>query len=124
MQQILNDMGDDSDQLPVMQHTLARMYELWKRRGTDGPLDLEDYESAGSLASALNDHAQSIYDGLSPADREWARKLFRCLVKVDERGREVRRPGRPWPHLSCHRRAGCGGASVRAEHCDRIFRRS
>ena len=90
VQQILNDMGDDSDQLPVMQHTLARMYELWKRRGTDGPLDLEDYESAGSLASALNDHAQSIYDGLllrrtgsgrassSAVSSRWMNGVARC----------------------------------------------
>jgi hypothetical protein len=91
VRQILNDMGDDPDQLPVMQHALARMYRLWKSSGGHTPIDLEDYEKSGAVASALNEHAQSIYDGFAPADREWTRKLFRCLTTM-ERGREVRRP--------------------------------
>ena len=93
VQQILNDMGDDPDQLPVMQHALSRMYRLWKEQGTDKPLDFEDYQRAGGVSSALNDHAQQIYERFDEAGREWTRKLFRCLTKM-EKGREIRRPGR------------------------------
>jgi hypothetical protein len=94
VQQILNDMGDDPDQLPVMQHALARMYRLWKQKGAGAPLDLDDYEAAGTVANALDDHAKSIYQALpADKDREWTRKLFHCLTKR-ERGRDVRRPAR------------------------------
>jgi energy-coupling factor transporter ATP-binding protein EcfA2 len=93
VQQILNDMGNDPDQLPVMQHALARMYRLWKAAGGDAPLDLDDYHRAGTLESALNDHAETVYAGFTPASQEWTRKLFRCLTKT-ERGRQIRRAGR------------------------------
>ncbi len=93
VQQILNDMGDDPDQLPVMQHALSRMYRLWKEQGTDKPIDFQDYERAGGVTSALNDHAQQIYESFDEAGREWTRRLFRCLTKM-EKGREIRRPGR------------------------------
>ena len=93
IQQILNDMGDDPDQLPVMQHALARTYRLWKKKNTDAPIDLDDYLESGTTTAALDQHAQSIYDGLSEQDREWTRRLLRCLTKM-ENGLEVRRPGR------------------------------
>jgi hypothetical protein len=93
LQQVLNDMGNDPDQLPVMQHAMARMYRLWKAGGGGELLDLDDYAKAGSLESALNDHAEALYAALSPSQQEWARKLFRCLTKT-ERGRRIRRAGR------------------------------
>ena len=93
VQQILNDMGGDPDQLPVMQHALARMYRLWKAGGADAPLDLADYHKAGTLEAALNDHAEAVYSGFTPAMQEWTRKLFRCLTKT-ERSRQIRRAGR------------------------------
>jgi energy-coupling factor transporter ATP-binding protein EcfA2 len=93
VQQVLNDVGDDPDQLPVMQHALARMYGFWKEKGQDVPIDFADYEKAGTTAHALDDHAQSIYEKFSTAEQDWTRKLFRSLTKM-ERGREVRRPGR------------------------------
>ena len=93
-QQILNDMGDDPDQLPVMQHALSQLYREWSRHPAK-PLDLDDYTdngtNAGALAVALDNHPQSIYDGFSPADRGWTRRVFRCLTTI-ENGREVRRP--------------------------------
>ena len=92
VQQILNDMGDDPDQLPVMQHALARMYRIWKTAGGNAPLDLDDYNKAGKLEAALNDHAEAVYGGFNPSRQEWTRKLFRCLTKT-ERGRRIRRAG-------------------------------
>ncbi len=93
VQQLLNDLGDDPDQLPVMQHALSRTYRLWKEKDNHTPLDLDDYTDAGAMAEALDHHAQGIYDRFSPEDRVWTSKLFRSLTKMDK-GREVRRPGR------------------------------
>ena len=41
---LLNDGGDDADQLPVMQHALMRIWEKWQNN-SHGSLDLEHYNS-------------------------------------------------------------------------------
>ena len=48
VQRLLNDAGADPDQLPVLQHALMRMWDLWTEDVTaPGPIDLEHYEAAG-----------------------------------------------------------------------------
>ena len=39
VQQVLNDTGDDPDQLPVMQHALLRTYRAWERAGATGRIE-------------------------------------------------------------------------------------
>ena len=92
--QLLNDVGDNPDQLPVLQHALMRTWEKWTEdlTATEG-LDLTHYQAIGGMAKALSDHADDIYDALpEERDREIAKKLFQCLTEkgVDNRG--VRRP--------------------------------
>jgi hypothetical protein len=53
VQQVLNDVGDDPDQLPVMQHALARMYGFWKEKGQDVPIDFR------GLREGRNDRARA-----------------------------------------------------------------
>src|SRR5262245_37164299 len=72
----LNDVGDKSDQLPVMQHALMRTWEEWGRWGDeatgrdDNPqspspnpqsdqVDLPHYEAAGGIKSALSKDAEA-----------------------------------------------------------------
>ena len=43
----------DPDQLPVLQHALMRMWDLWTDDVTaPGPIDFEHYEAAGGLEDA------------------------------------------------------------------------
>lgn len=91
--QLLNDIGDDSDQLPLLQHALMR---TWKEGGV-GPngkklLDLEDYASVGGMAEALSNHAEVAYNSLSDGQKKIAEKLFKCLTVRGPEGQEVRRP--------------------------------
>jgi WD40 repeat protein/energy-coupling factor transporter ATP-binding protein EcfA2 len=91
--QLLNGMGDDSDQLPLLQHALMR---TWKKGGIDSHgkklLDLNHYIAIGGMAGALSKHAEGAYNYLSDEQKKIAEKLFKCLtVKVTE-GREIRRP--------------------------------
>ena len=128
VQQILNDMGDDPDQLPVMQHALARMYRFWKETNKVAPLDLDDYVNAGTIENALNDHAQVLYDALTPANREWTRKIFRCLTTI-EKGREIRRPRTSSPRLRLSMRrlkCRCTGPAIvlSHKHCSATRRRA
>src|SRR3954468_16145124 len=48
VQRLLNDVGDDPDQLPVLQHALMRTWEAWAAGGEpDRPIDTRDFEATG-----------------------------------------------------------------------------
>src|SRR5262249_7055575 len=86
--------GGAPDPLPVLQHALMRTYLDWKASsdGASGPIGLENYRSAGSMASALDRHAEDVFkEKLGDDDRKWAERIFRCLTTT-ELGRPVRRP--------------------------------
>jgi hypothetical protein len=89
VQLLLNDSGDDPDQLPLL-----RTYREWKRAGASGPLGFSHYEAAGRMGRALNDHAEELVASFaSPDALRWVERLFRCLTTVDGT-RMVRRPAR------------------------------
>jgi WD40 repeat protein len=96
---ILNEMGTNPDQLPLMQHLLLRMW----RRATQGRLEsdyggsitmtMEDYEAVGGLAKALSNHVERIYQKLpDAAAKRIAEAAFRNLTEVTPDGHVVRRP--------------------------------
>ena len=91
---LLNDIGDNQDQLPVLQHALMRTWDHWEARGhSSEPITMEDYQAIGGMERALSLHADEIYYGLaSQAQRSIAQKLFRCLTEKDSGGRGIRRP--------------------------------
>src|SRR4051795_11359779 len=68
VQRLLNDVGDDPDQLPVLQHALMRTWAAWAAggggHGHDRPIEVGDFEATGGLASALSNHADEVYDAL------------------------------------------------------------
>ena len=98
--QLLNDIGDDQDQLPILQHALMRTWDEWKRpererhasSGAHDVIDLCCYEAIGGMANALSKHADEAFDEL-PDDRHRriAEKLFRGLTEKEEDNREIRR---------------------------------
>jgi WD40 repeat protein len=91
---LLNDTGDNPDQLPILQHALMRTWDYWEDQSTpQAPIDLEHYEAIGGMAQALSLHADQIYQGL-PDDRsrQLAETLFRCLTDRGADNREIRRP--------------------------------
>lgn len=95
VQQLLGDVGDEPNQLPVLQHALMRTWDLHAASAApDGPLDLPAYVATGGMSEALSRHANDVYDGL-PDDRsrEIARALFARLTEVRD-GIAVRRPTR------------------------------
>ena len=92
VQQLLNDMGDDPAQLPVLQHALMRTFRRLRESG-GSELDFDHYAKAGGFANALDQHANSIVESLPAASRAWVGKLFKALTTM-ESGRAVRRPAR------------------------------
>jgi len=91
---LLNDAGEDPDQLPVLQHALMRTFDYWSRdHQPSEPLDIRHYEAIGTMAHALSLHADEAFAELtSDRQRTIAEKAFKALTQVDEQGRGVRRP--------------------------------
>jgi WD40 repeat protein len=94
VQRLLNDAGADPDLLPVLQHALMRMWDLWAENGTSvGPIDLEHYEAAGGLEHSLARHADEAYHDLADdRSRRIAGLAFKRLTELGTDGREARHP--------------------------------
>ena len=93
---LLNDVGDDPDHLPILQHALMRTWDHWAHDRRNGePIDLRHYEAVGTMADALSRHADEAYAEL-PDDRSraLAEKLFKSLTEKGPDNREIRRPTR------------------------------
>src|SRR5215470_14043325 len=88
---VLNDAGDQSDQLPVMQHALMRTWEKCSLSG-DKEIDLPHYEAAGKVKSALSNDAEKALDGLSPDELEIAKRMFQALTATDQDNRRTSHP--------------------------------
>ena len=91
VQRLLNDVGDDPDQLPILQHALMR---TWSNSAEGRPLDVPIYEAIGGLAAALNRHAEEAYEdvGKLPDGQRIGRKLFQRLTEKGTEQQENRRP--------------------------------
>jgi WD40 repeat protein len=90
LQRLLNETGDDPDQLPVLQHALLRTWNAWNH--AKRPLDLEDLDAVGGMKDGLSRHADEIYQSLSADEQRIARVMFQQLSERDPEGREIRRP--------------------------------
>jgi len=86
VQRVLNDVGEDPDQLPTLQHALLMTW-----RQNPGHLTLDEYQLAGTLKDALSRDANRVFDGLSRPEQRIAQVLFQCLSERDGDRREVRR---------------------------------
>ncbi len=125
VQRLLNDVSDDFDDLPVMQHALSRTWQHWARQADAGsaaappgglrPLDLEDYLAVGGASAALARHADEARSSLGPLGEPggMVERVFRALTERTADGMALRRP-LPWLQLC----AVCAGdddaAAIRA----------
>ena len=67
---LVNDVGDNPDQLSILQHALNRTWGRWQHEGGGkGPLDLTHYEAIGTMDHALDQHAEKAYTELA-TDRQ------------------------------------------------------
>ena len=93
VERLLNDTGDDIDQLPVLQHTLLRLWEQAGRRcglNTTRQLTMDDYKEIGGMSGALSKHAEEVLDSLNGLLLT-VEQVFRALAEIDAEGRIIRR---------------------------------
>ncbi|MFA6403573.1 MAG: hypothetical protein WCX31_18410 [Salinivirgaceae bacterium] len=93
IQQLLNDLGENPDQLPILQHALMRTWDSWIKSGnTEDPIDIKDYENIGRLEKALSEHANEAYNELNQEQKEICQSIFKTLTEKGGDNRGVRRP--------------------------------
>src|SRR5215471_872805 len=95
LQRLLNDLGQQADQLPCLQHALMRTWNVWAAKGDTEELDLDDYQCVGKMSQALSLHADEIYESLA-RDRQRAlcQGIFQALTVEESNSRGIRRPQR------------------------------
>jgi WD40 repeat protein/energy-coupling factor transporter ATP-binding protein EcfA2 len=89
---LLNESGKVKDELPLLQHSLMRMWDFEINRDKSGVFGQEDYESIGGIENALNNHADEALTGLNEQELNITKKIFQALTAIDEYGRKIRRP--------------------------------
>ncbi|BDD06416.1 nSTAND1 domain-containing NTPase [Aureibacter tunicatorum] len=91
--QIINDLKDQSDQLPIMQHALMRTWEYWKKNDVSGnPMDVHHYQAIGTMKEALSKHAQEAFMELNEEQRKVCERLFKSITEKKTDGRGIRKP--------------------------------
>jgi hypothetical protein len=108
--ELVNAVANDPDQLPVLQHVLARMWDRAIATGQQAPtLRLTDLAGVRGVAKALSQHADEVLATLTPEQQLDAEWLFRAITdqrSAEAGGQMVRRPqslqrigtwsSRPW----------------------------
>ncbi|HEY1009441.1 MAG: hypothetical protein ACO1NS_05200 [Daejeonella sp.] len=99
LNQLLNDVGDNPDQLPILQHALMRTWDAYKKKNpepySEKEIDLDDYNEIGTMEHALSQHAEEAYAELeTPRMKQICESVFRALTERGADSRGVRRPSR------------------------------
>ena len=91
---LLNDLGDDYDQLPILQHALMRTWDHWSQRSpSTAAIDIEDYEAIGTFRHALSIHAEEAYEESGTDDaKKVTERIFKALTDTFSDNRGIRRP--------------------------------
>lgn len=96
VQQLLNDLGDNPDQLPILQHALMRTWSYWSlyRDYEEEQVDLKHYEAIGTMAEALSMHANEAFDELTDDQKRICETLFKAITEKRGESFGIRRPTR------------------------------
>ncbi|MFB2891319.1 CHAT domain-containing protein [Aerosakkonemataceae cyanobacterium BLCC-F50] len=86
-QRILNDVGQEPGNLPLLEFALTRLWEKQKNR----VLTHQAYEEIGGVKKAIANHAEQVYQQLSEIDKKQAQRIFVQLVRPGEGTEDTRR---------------------------------
>ncbi|WP_428663021.1 hypothetical protein [Runella sp.] len=89
---LLNDVQTVKDELPLLQHSLMRIWDQEMKTGRNGVFDLDDYIAIGGIEKALSQHADEALAVLSDEEKYITELIFQALTSTDYGGRKIRRP--------------------------------
>ncbi|HMJ68440.1 MAG TPA: hypothetical protein VK508_06080 [Cyclobacteriaceae bacterium] len=95
LKRLLSDLGDNQDQLPILQHAMMRTWDYWTANREQGePIDIRHYNAVGKISQALSLHANEAYEELTSREKEIAEVLFKNLTEKNNENQGLRRPCR------------------------------
>uniref|UniRef100_UPI0039C72C90 NACHT and WD repeat domain-containing protein n=1 Tax=Scytonema sp. PCC 10023 TaxID=1680591 RepID=UPI0039C72C90 len=86
-QRILDDVGQEPGNLPLLEFALTR---LWEKQ-VHHVLTHQAYDEIGGVKKAIANHAEQIYQQLSEAEQKQAQRIFMQLVRPGEGTEDTRR---------------------------------
>jgi hypothetical protein len=92
---LVNDVGDNPDQLSILQHALNRTWARWRQAGGTGAIELAHYDAIGTMSRALDQHAEEAYGDLGDERRrKICERILKMLTDTTSDPRGTRRPTR------------------------------
>jgi WD40 repeat protein/Na+-transporting methylmalonyl-CoA/oxaloacetate decarboxylase gamma subunit len=90
---LLNDIGDRTDQLPVLQHAMMRTWNHWRELDEpERPIAKTDYDSVGTMSDAMSLHANEAYEELSLRGKEICEMMFKTITEKGSDNKGLRHP--------------------------------
>jgi len=86
-QRILDDVGQEPGNLPLLEFALTRLWEKQKNR----TLTHAAYKEIGAVKKAIANHAEQVYQKLSETQKQQAQRIFVQLVRPGEGTEDTRR---------------------------------
>jgi WD40 repeat protein len=86
-QRILDDVGQEPGNLPLLEFALTRLWEKQINR----ELTHQAYEEIGGVKKAIANHAEQVYQQLSEREKKQAQRIFVQLVRPGEGTEDTRR---------------------------------
>ncbi|MCX7737008.1 MAG: hypothetical protein N2319_09870 [Candidatus Kapabacteria bacterium] len=94
---LLTEFGDKSDELPVLQHCLMRIWDHWNKTKKDDNeiIDVKHYEAIGTMDKALSIHGEEVFEKIykdkGKIGTDITEKIFKSLVYIDGSKKGTRR---------------------------------
>ncbi|MFO7829584.1 MAG: hypothetical protein R6V23_13240 [Bacteroidales bacterium] len=93
VQQLLNEVSDNPDQLPILQHALMRTWDYWMEHSDPNlPITISDYEAIGKMEKALSEHANEAFDELKEDEKWVCESMFKTITEKGNDNRGIRHP--------------------------------
>ena len=93
VEDLLDEIGDRPDQLPVLQHALMRTWTHWQELNDPArPVSHTDYDSVGTMKNAMSMHANEAYGELDQRGKVICEKIFRVITEKGHDNKGIRHP--------------------------------
>jgi WD40 repeat protein len=90
---LINDIGEHDSSLLIMQHAMMMTWNCWRELDEpEKPVNISDYESAGTAGRALAISAGKIYEDLTIGDKKVCELLFRAVTTRDNNNKPACNP--------------------------------
>jgi WD40 repeat protein len=96
LQELLNQCAEEPDNLPVLQHMLRRLFDLWTEAGAHGPISTDPhYNLAGRFSQAIDRDAEQALADVTGNDPERIARIglvFQQITEKTDTSQPIRRP--------------------------------